>query len=171
MNCESTIQCYFFYFLYRAALIDSGRAKKASKIYLSFLVQVWLCLQRRVQAMWKMHRIHLSYFGSTESYCTKCIHFYTVWVVKFLPSLSASSVNTLLQFKVWSVWWSWTASLAIAPRERTSRTRQARRIPTTRSTVACAPTTFARLALISPRKKKLTKARRSSTDSMDIMFS
>ena len=41
---------------------------------------------------------------------------------------------------------------AIAPRERTSRTRQARRIPTTRSTVACAPTTFARLALISQKK-------------------
>ena len=47
---------------------------------------------------------------------------------------------------------------AIAPRERTRRTRQARRIPTTRSTVACAPTTFARLALISQKKSSQTQA-------------
>lgn len=44
------------------------------------------------------------------------INLYTVWIAKWLPPLSASSVNTLLQFKVWSAWWSWTASLAIAPR-------------------------------------------------------
>ena len=38
---SNAISCYFFYFLHRAALIDSGRAKQASTLrYVSSLMQV-----------------------------------------------------------------------------------------------------------------------------------